>query len=985
MKLAIYQGPTTFSSAKYMLSKIDNSDFDIDHVVVVPDKFSLLTEKLILDLFPQGSLFNVRVKTLSSLSRELMRKLGCEVEVLSSGESLLLTQEAIERVKKDFVSFKKSNINFCYEISKLISQFKSSCIGPEELTERNKSAAQNKYRDLSLIYSEYQKLLDGKFDVNERMKFLQARLAQSDILSKTKIYFAHFDAFTKEAFSLIKVLFEKAKEVSVSLAHPQSIGNDYIYEKDIQKKFEKVAQEFGVQVDVFMDEGLLDDRQNAIARGLYSYEKVKAANEGYYNVYGASSVAAEVESVAKLIRYLTFKGKRYSDFQIAVGSLSKYQGQLENIFDRYDIPYYIDSSITADKTILGNFILSFFGTFATGYAHDNLIDLFANVLIEQHSLIETAQRMEVDGKNRYKKYLEEEFAFAEQVTAFEQAKTPEQFGKIIKTLCDKTQARYESVLEKIREEGRLKEYNINIQAKEAIDEAVALIDKYGHDEISGGEYLKKLKLLLSFKQVSTVPTYVDAVMVGDATQSGFEEKAILILLGGEELPITASDNGILTDEEMKTDLPQKEIEPTIRMINRRNRFKLFSLLSLAKEQLFLFYQLANEEGKKNELPAYIKSLNGIFSQSVLNCRGVFFSANPTSLDWARLVSGVKQQEGDFSYLYRTQLTSDAESLMLKNNKAKVTQLESYFVCPFKHFATYGLKLKEKDRQFDPRDLGSVCHKMAELFVKLCVLKGRHNQTDVKAFVEKYLLSVLESEGVREKIDNMEEAASLLGFLKKQMISLLKDIVKECNQSLFKPKYTEVKFDNLKLCDKYMLIGKADRIDEYGDYLRVLDYKTGRTGNLIKQLYYGEKLQLFLYQKIVAEKFGKQEGGVFYFNAKFNYNKGDEEGNFVLKGLVDKEPTLLEALDSDIDMTGKSSLTQIYKDEKGYKGAAISPVNLRQLCEYAFKTAEKAATEIAEGYISPKPTADGCQWCPYGAFCGYESALGVRENKDDVEF
>ena len=58
----------------------------------------------------------------------------------------------------------------------------------------------------------------------------------------------------------------------------------------------------------------------------------------------------------------------------------------------------------------------------------------------------------------------------------------------------------------------------------------------------------------------------------------------------------------------------KKIEPTIRMINRRNRFRLFNLLTLAKDKLFLFYQALNEEGKKNELPTFAESYIIYFQQ-----------------------------------------------------------------------------------------------------------------------------------------------------------------------------------------------------------------------------------------------------------------------------------------------------------------------------------------------------------------------------------
>jgi len=983
MRLKLYQSSTIFNSAKFMLSKIDNSDFMIDNIIVVPDKYSLLTEKMVLDLSNGGSLFNIRVKTLSSLANELMQKLGLgRCEVISSGESLLITQMAIENVKKDFIVFKKSNINFCYEINKIISQFKSSCIDGESLNSSAEGVTGHKYHDLTLIYNEYQRLLSGSLDANERLKLIKNKLEQSDVLKHTRIYFAHYDAFTKEAFEFVSVLLKCCDLVGFALAYPNFVGNEYMYEKDIQEKLKKIISTCGGEIEVINEDESLSLQQKAIIRGLYSYEKVQAQNDGYYNIYGGGSLSAEIEAVAKLIRYMTYKGRKYRDFQIALGNLEGYKNTLEDVFSRYDIPYYLDSSITADQTILGNFILEFLNTFVTGFSKDNLIDFFSNILVKEKSLAFQCKVYEVEGRAKYKQYIEKDNPFANEFASLEKAKSVQDISKVIGQVCDKVKEKYNLVLEKLKEDGDVKHYKINSQVEEIVKECTLLIDKYSLDESDCAEYLKKLKLLLSFKQVSTVPTYLDSVLIGEASSSGFEESPFLIVMGAEHLPQTSADIGLLSDDELKMNGLDNEIEPTIRMINRRNRFKLFNLISLASERLFVFYQISNREGKKNELPAYVKSLNNIFSQQPRNVRGVFFTKDAKG-EGALLASELKEKDLSFDYLSRNPKIVNADKLLLGGDRVKVTQLESYFVCPFRHFANYGLKLKEVIRHFDPRDLGNVCHKMAEMFVEQKIMNGERETCNVNKFVEDNFDYVLQSEGAKEKIEYLEEKDSLLGFLKKQMISLLNDIVFENKKSEFKPKYIEVGFDNLSL-GKYKLIGKADRIDEYNEYLRIIDYKTGKTSSLLKGLYYGEKLQLFLYQKVAGEKYNKKEGGVFYFNAKFSYSKGEERES-ILKGIVDNDEKLINALDSDIDLYGKSSIIPIRKEEKGYKGASISTYQLKELAQYAFKVGEKAVGEIEKGYIQPKPTESGCDWCPFGSLCQYERQKGVRANKEDPKF
>ena len=199
MKLKTYINSTIFEATKDMTSSIDNSDISIEHIVVVPDRFSLQMEKLLLQTIKK-SLFNVRVMGLTSLAGDIFSRLHKKVDILSSAESLLLTQKAIENVKQNFIAFRKSGISFCYEINKLLSQLKSCEILPDDLNIKAEGLSGAKYNDIMLIYKEYQKLLNGKLDANERLSLLIDEGKKSDILNNTKFYFAQFLGFVLEHF-----------------------------------------------------------------------------------------------------------------------------------------------------------------------------------------------------------------------------------------------------------------------------------------------------------------------------------------------------------------------------------------------------------------------------------------------------------------------------------------------------------------------------------------------------------------------------------------------------------------------------------------------------------------------------------------------------------------------------------------------------------------------------------------------------------------
>ena len=81
MKLKIFQNYAIFDATCDMVASIDNRDSEIEHIVVVPDKFSLQCEKMILEKI-KDSLFNVNVLGISQVADHAFEMLGKSVKVL---------------------------------------------------------------------------------------------------------------------------------------------------------------------------------------------------------------------------------------------------------------------------------------------------------------------------------------------------------------------------------------------------------------------------------------------------------------------------------------------------------------------------------------------------------------------------------------------------------------------------------------------------------------------------------------------------------------------------------------------------------------------------------------------------------------------------------------------------------------------------------------------------------------------------------------
>ena len=96
-------------ATQLMFENINSSDYGVEHVIIVPDRFSLLAEKKLLNILPNGILFNVKVTTFSAFTQQLLQQAGVLSELASAGERLLYIQKAAQ---EELSVFQKKQYQF---------------------------------------------------------------------------------------------------------------------------------------------------------------------------------------------------------------------------------------------------------------------------------------------------------------------------------------------------------------------------------------------------------------------------------------------------------------------------------------------------------------------------------------------------------------------------------------------------------------------------------------------------------------------------------------------------------------------------------------------------------------------------------------------------------------------------------------------------------------------------------------------------------
>lgn len=332
-------------------------------------------------------------------------------------------------------------------------------------------------------------------------------------------------------------------------------------------------------------------------------------------------------------------------------------------------------------------------------------------------------------------------------------------------------------------------------------------------------------------------------------------------------------------------------------------------------------------------------------------------------------------------------------------------LEQYARCPYKHFIHRALSPKERARyEMEETDIGILVHGCIDEFTDFLKKhlelseqwEEKRNQEEINAIFSQYADKML---GV--SFEDNARNQYLLRKIRKTTEETAKYVVRHLNAGTFKIWGQEVGFGYGKdypavelIEDTAYLRGRIDRVDvchkDDKDYVKVIDYKTGKKTFHLSDAWQGYDLQLlfYLYALLYSRAIGKDKvypAGAFYFLAVYSLLSTEEENaenieklqtdSWLMEGIALKEEEILKAMDQQIEE--KSSVFRgVGRKNTFEKDNLLTQEEFEQILSHSYQLAKNMATEILEGKIQASPTMEkgnrkACDFCRYQSICGFD--------------
>lgn len=589
---------------------------------------------------------------------------------------------------------------------------------------------------------------------------------------------------------------------------------------------------------------------------------------------------------------------------------------------------------------------------------------------------------------------------------------------------------------------------------EALEESVTAIDAVlrqlrsllGETSVSRAEFRDVLDAGLRQASVRVIPATLDQVVIGDLTRSRFSNPRLFFVAGltADEVPKAEPDTKLLTDrdrhlfKDLDIELAPDRVESAL-----VQRFYIYRALLNPSERLVLSYALKGRDGKGCRASGLIREIRDMFTELPVEKLRDRAPRAFTMKEAERLIAGamqeletlVAQDTGTMQtsrlleYLaildrdpaqhakaqqlmaaafthYEADMLSQkvAEELYGGRILGSITRLERYSQCAYQHFLRYGLRLQERE-SFDLQmyDIGNLYHGAIEQ-------SFRHTLE-----AEKKLESLSEEEICTLAEESVTQVSAsynhglLMDTARNQYLvrkataitrTTLWALAEQLRRGAFHVDGLEKNFDYIR--DGMRLTGRIDRVDVAQDeghvYVKVIDYKSGKTSFDLSRVYNGTQLQLTTYMNVAMNEYQLRypekeivPAAMFYYRIDdpvLDYDASasaeDRERarlkKLMVDGLVNTELSVVQKLDTGIEKASDILPVTIKVGAvDATKKNVASTKRFRDLGRFVDRKMQGFAQEIRDGRIVVDPIRIStdttvCSWCPYHSICRFDPRI-----------
>lgn len=600
MSLQFIAGGSGSGKTRYLYEKVIKESMehpDIQYLFIVPEQYTMQTQKELVRLHPRHGLFNIDVLSFKRLAYRVFEDVGVQLPVVldDMGKSMVIRKVA-GKLKKDLKLYggHLEQPGFISQLKSQISELSQYGVSAEDLEmvegETDRTLLKEKLGDLKTIYKGFKDYIESHYITEEEiLDILCRKLPQWEPLKSSVILLDGYTGFTPVQYRLAELFMLHAREVLCCItADPReilykecSIQHLFYMGRHTVCRLKKMAEEHHIPVEkeIWCDHRpawrFKDSRElDFLEQNLYRYTgKIWEKQPEDILIYRGKNPAQETSYVCSCINEKVQKeGLRYRDMAVITGDLASYGKEIAHRFDEAGIPYFLDDK----KSILENPFIeliraaleavkdcsyeSIFRYLKTGFVYDeqypadkmqvftDRMENYARALgirgwknwdMTWEKPCRGGERLNLDELNEFR------------IWVLEPLKTLRQAFKEENATISSVTTVLRQVLEAMKLEEKLESFSTYfLERKEPGDEnrareysqvyerVMELLERLegllGEEKADMKNYIQILDAGFEEIKIGVLPATADQVMIGDITRSRLEAVKVLFFTGVNE-------------------------------------------------------------------------------------------------------------------------------------------------------------------------------------------------------------------------------------------------------------------------------------------------------------------------------------------------------------------------------------------------------------------------------------------------------------------
>lgn len=791
MGLKIIYGKSGSGKSEYCYNQISQNIKQQEKILLItPEQFSFTAEQKLMEKTKTQAIMQAEVIHLSRMAKRVIQEQGIKNTQMTKSGKAMLINHILYQNKKQLKYLSKSEENIEIAITS-ITEFKKHGVTLQKLKEQIEKTEspylKTKLQDIALIYEQYDKKIQTNYiDETEELTILAQNIEKTEWIKNSIIYIDEFAGFTYQEYQVIKELIKHAKQVNITittdtLEPSTNPDTDIFYSNKITvQKLQNLIKNNNLKeeqpIHLTEQPRFKNEELKHIEANIFKTKSTKMEQKvENITLFLAKNQYTEIENIAKKItKQIKEQKLRYKDIAIITKNIQNYANLAKVIFEKYDIPIFIDEKRELSQNIIIQYILSILEIIQKNYSKESIIQYikmgFTKIPTEDIFKLENYCTKWGIKQNKFKKDFTHEIEEKkEQITYLnelrkqiiipleelkqniQKEKTAKGITTALYTFITKQKIQ-EQIIEKMH---KLQKPELIQEYKESYEILINIFDEiitiFQNDKITIDQYINLIKQGLKSSSLGKIPGTQDQVIMGDVDRSRAHKIKSIYIIGLNDgiYPSINKNQGFFGDEDREY-LKNEGIELAKGTLENLydDKFNIYKAFTTAEQEINLSYSSSDTEGKALRPSIYITKIKKAFpklqeesditdtKQQITNQKATYEALieklakteEELEITWKEIYKYYKNQkewetklQKDIQAINYTNIPKDIKQenihkLYGNTLNTSVSKLEKYKSCPFSYFLQYGLKIKEKEElKIQSFDTGSFMHEVINMF------------------------------------------------------------------------------------------------------------------------------------------------------------------------------------------------------------------------------------------------------------------------------